>query len=182
MTKPPPGERPTPQTPDEFIDTFLNPAFVLWRDKLNSKLLAICAVSQLDILVEVVFNHLEAQGRQLADSGSDYRVDLGKRRRPLALVSDAHDTHKHGALRDKKNVRLITRGQGQLRTAGTALFWGYKPLSQKRFFGKTDTSFVLNDGSIVSARTIIGEGISAWNDEFVDLSLPYRLAIPRREE
>lgn len=180
MTTPPLGGKPSPQTPDEFIDTFLHPALALWRDNLNSKLLAICAVSQLDILVEVVFNHLDAQGLRLAKKGSDYRVDLVTRRPPLVLVSDAHDTHKHGPL--SKQTRAISQGQRQISTAGTALFLAPGFHRQgKKFFGRTDTSFVLNDGTVVSARTVINEGIAAWNEEFVALGLPHRLAIPPKE-
>jgi hypothetical protein len=93
--------------PRTFIAEYIDPAISLWRDNPNSKHLAVHAITQLDVLAEIVLLW-NAKGHKLPrNAATIFRDDLSAREPLLAIVRDAHDCHKHGTLnRLKRNERI----------------------------------------------------------------------------
>ena len=168
MAKQPPTSY-TPMKPVDFIAEYVNPAIAAWAGDTKSKAMAICAISQIDILAEVVFERLRVDGRAPASSASNYRITLAAKAPAIGWTSDAHDAHKHGWL--KEHSRQFSGGVVQMNTAGTAFFAddGFADIG---FLGDTDTSLRRNDGSLVSIADVIGQTTAAWDAEFAGLGLP----------
>lgn len=156
-------------SPSEFISEYVDPAVALWRADTNSKVLAMCAVSQIDILAEVVFNHLKGTAQAPAKRASDYRIALAGTAPAIGWANDAHDAHKHGSL--KVQTRQFASGLVQVPTAGDAFFVDYS-FCDDGVLGETDTSLVLNDGDVVSIADIVEGARAAWDVEFAARGLP----------
>lgn len=156
-------------TPAEFIAEFVDPAIALWREEPTSILRAVCAISQVDILAEVVA--IQQSGGTLARGGAaGFRDELGRREPALARIRDAHDSHKHGEL-SRRSAQDITEGQRPYRHAGTAKFAGYGFMNQGHF-GKTSSAILLDDGTPVPVGQLLTEAMAAWDRELARLGIP----------
>ncbi len=98
--------------PRSFIAEYVEPAIALWRTDRNVKHLAVHAITQIDVLAEIVALWIAPAGRKALNRGeaSKFRDDLGVREPPLAIIRDAHDSHKHGEL-DRKTATWVSMGQ-----------------------------------------------------------------------
>lgn len=148
--------------PSDFMAEYVTPAANLWKAGQPSKHLAIHAISQIDILAEVVANHI---GRK---AGS-YRDDLGQRYPALAKIRDAHDSHKHGQL-NRRNALFVSQGQRPDEAIGHGFFVGVTHLSGP-LTPFTYLALTLNDGTSEHVYTLIKDGLDAWAQEMAALGL-----------
>ncbi|MCP1591996.1 hypothetical protein [Methylorubrum extorquens] len=148
--------------PIAFRDEFVLPAIEFWREQPNQPVRAACAISQIDILAEVVA--IDQSGGQLPRGGAGpFRDDLGQREPALARIRDAHDSHKHGHL-SRRSATEISEGQRAYRSAGTAVFLG-RGVHRSRFFGRTSTAILHDNGEPIDIGTLIREAMEAWDRE-----------------
>jgi hypothetical protein len=144
------------------MNEYVTPAVDIWKANQPSKHLAIHALSQIDILAEVVANHI---GRK----AGPYRDDLGQRYPALAKIRDAHDSHKHGHL-NRRNALFVSQGQRPDEAVGHAFFAGVTHLSGPltRF---TYLALTLNDGTAEKVHTLVKDGMDAWAQEMTALDI-----------
>jgi hypothetical protein len=86
--------------PRDFITEYVDPAIALWRQNQHVKHLAVHAITEVDVLAAIVALWTRLAGRRTLPQReeSEFRNKLGAREPALALIRDAHDSHKHGAL------------------------------------------------------------------------------------
>jgi len=148
--------------PTDFMNDYVVPATEAWKADQRSKHLAIHAISQIDIMAEVVANHI------VRKAGS-YRDDLGQRYPALAKIRDAHDSHKHGQL-NRRNALFVSQGQRPGEAVGHAFFVGVTHLSGP-LTPFTYLALTLNDGSTENVYTLIKEGMDGWAQEMAALGI-----------
>ena len=97
--------------PCDFITEYVQPAIALWRENQNVKHLAVHAITEVDVLAEIVALWTLLAGRRTLDRGeaSEFRDELGAREPALVVIRDAHDSHKHGAL-DRRTATAASQG------------------------------------------------------------------------
>ncbi|WP_027488923.1 hypothetical protein [Allorhizobium undicola] len=148
--------------PTNFMNEYVVPATEAWKADQSSKHLAIHAISQIDILAEVVANHI---GRK----AGPYRDDLGQRFPALAKIRDAHDSHKHGQL-NRRSALFVSQGQRPDEAVDHGFFAGVTylggPPTQYTYLALT-----LNDGTAEHVYTLINDGLAAWAQEMADLGI-----------
>src|SRR5262249_55069252 len=143
-----------------------------WRANPHSRLKAVCAIAQADIMAERMFNYLRATS-STSVSGmkrpADYRLAIRARHPDLGVLWDAHDTHKHGPLTSHAQVRLITAGQ-ELSPPRASVIGAYGRLPYSRgpyssgAAGKP-MSLVLDDGTHRALDDVLRKGVEAWEIE-----------------
>ncbi|WP_018900502.1 hypothetical protein [Rhizobium sp. 2MFCol3.1] len=148
--------------PNDFMAEYVVPAAEAWKANQQSKHLAVHALSQIDILAEVVAHHIGRKPRP-------FRDDLGQRYPALAKIRDAHDSHKHGQL-DRHNALFVSHGQRPDETLGHAFFVGVTHLSGP-LTPFTFLALMLNDGSNEKVYTLIKDGMDAWELEMSALGI-----------
>jgi hypothetical protein len=146
--------------PREFIAEYVDPAIELYRKNRTVKHLAVHAMTQVDVLAAVV--GLWSAGCQKLEE-SQFREELGRREPAIALIRDAHDSHKHGRLR-RKSAAAASQGQRPERVTKHAHFLN------RFFFGKLPIAYdvlvlVLNDGTEKEVYSLLHEAMQAWNRE-----------------
>ncbi|KQQ61138.1 hypothetical protein ASF69_01570 [Rhizobium sp. Leaf311] len=148
--------------PADFLSEYVVPSVDHWKVNQSSKHLAIHALSQIDILAEVVAHNIGRKPRS-------YRDDLGQRYPALAKIRDAHDSHKHGQL-DRPNALFVSHGQRPDESVGHAFFVGVTHLSGS-LTPFTYLTLTLNDGSAEKVYTLIKDGMDAWAQEMLALGI-----------
>ncbi|MBY5684843.1 hypothetical protein HFO32_22225 [Rhizobium leguminosarum] len=148
--------------PSDFMIEYVVPATESWKANQPSKHLAIHAISQIDILAEVVANHVGQKART-------FRGNLGQRHPALAKIRDAHDSHKHGQL-NRATALFVSQGQRPDEAVGHAFFVGVTHLSGP-LTPFTYLALTLNDGSTVQVYTLIKDGMDAWAQEMAALGI-----------
>lgn len=148
-------------TPDEFRREYVEPAVELWRVNNTVTHLAANAIAQLDALADVVW---AAQGRP--GRISDFRDDLGRRELAIAVVRDACDSHKHGALHRSSATHVSGERPAVIARAG--FFIGHS------FIGGQPTRYLAlvirkRDGTEQDLSAIIFDAMQAWRREFEQL-------------
>ena len=148
---------------------YVYPAIASWKGERDAKHLAIHAIAQIDIMAEVVLNHLKANGVEPADTrAGPFREKLRMREPMLGYASDAHDSHKHGRL--NAQTRPISQGQRPETVKKAKLF----PETMHRkppYVIITSTIIVLNDGTELPVERMVVEGVEAWERELIRLNL-----------
>jgi hypothetical protein len=84
--------------PHDFIDEYVRPAIELYRTNRTVKHLAVHAMTQVDVLAAVVALWDAQRTKLERREEKTFRKELGEREPALALIRDAHDSHKHGGL------------------------------------------------------------------------------------
>lgn len=157
--------------PRDFKNEYVDPAISTWqRDRLATHL-AIHAITQVDNLAEVVFLWDKASARPAIGHKkvAEYRDDLGIREPFLAVVRDAHDSHKHGALR-RKTATMVSQGQRPENAMVGAFFLDHTPLDGP--LTSIETVVVRTDkGDELVVEGILINAMSAWKREFERLGL-----------
>jgi hypothetical protein len=151
--------------PRDFITEYVDPAIALWRQNQDVKHLAVHAITEIDVLAAVVALSIWPD----EDRERKFRDELGVREPALAVIRDAHDSHKHGALG---------------RTTATAASQGQRPESitkygyfLNRMFLNSPPSrshhlaYVLNNGTEKPVSIMLDEGMEAWSRELNRLRL-----------
>jgi hypothetical protein len=160
--------------PRTFFKEFVEAAVQDWRDAPGSKVRAINAITQADVMAERMFNYLKANSPALRGKAikiSEYRRDLRTRWPSLGIAWDAHDTHKHGILGSHKTVRLITRGQGPELIARSGAI-GEAPIGALPIGGyRLEMILELDDGTIRRLDDILTDALSAWEAELQTIGL-----------
>jgi hypothetical protein len=157
--------------PRSFIAEYVDPALALWRKDQNAKHLAAHTIAQIDVLAEIVALWTLLAGRRTLgrDEARKFRDCLGVRQPALAIIRDAHDSHKHGAL-DRITARAISQGQRPEVATGYGIFLDVTPLDGP----PTPLIFlvlVLNDGTEKRVDTLLREAMEAWGRELTRLGL-----------
>ena len=163
-----------PDTPRLFFKEFFKSAVQDWRDDAGSKVRAINAITQADVMAERMFNYLKATSPALLGKAKDvsaYRLEIRSRWPSLGIAWDAHDTHKHGPLGSHKTVRLITRGQGpEIIWRGGAV--GEDPIGALPVGGAgVEMILELDDGTIRSVDDTLRDALNAWEAELHNIGL-----------
>ena len=145
-------------TPDEFRKEYVEPAAEHWRQNLLVTHLAANAIAQVDALADVVWI---AQGRP--GRVSDFREDLGQREPAIAVVRDACDSHKHGALRRKSATHVSDERP--------SLTFRYGYVIGQSAIGSMPIHFTVLairklDGTEQAVANILFEAMQAWRREF----------------
>ncbi|NTA19298.1 hypothetical protein [Agrobacterium tumefaciens] len=148
--------------PSDFLNEYVVPSAEHWKANQTSKHLAVHAISQIDIMADVVANHIGRQARA-------YRDDLGQRYPALAKIRDAHDSHKHGQL-NRQTALFVSQGQRPDEAVGHAFFVGVTHLSGP-LTPFTYLALTLNDGSTEKVYTLIKDGMDAWAQEIAALGI-----------
>src|ERR1700722_8537485 len=159
--------------PRDFITEYVDPAIVLWLKNQNVKHLAVHAITEVDVLAAIVALWTRLAGRRTLPQReeSEFRKELGCREPALALIKDAHDSHKHGTL-GRATPTAATASQGQRPEPITK--YGYflnhmflnRPRSRYSYL-----AYVLNDGTEKRVSTMLDEGMEAWSRELTRLRL-----------
>jgi hypothetical protein len=123
------------------------------------------------VLAEIVALWTFLAGRPTLDRGeaSKFRDNLGAREPALAIIRDAHDSHKHGVL-DRKTATKASQGQQPETVTKYGFFLNHG------FFGGPPTPyhvlvFVLNDGTKMPVNIMLHEARKAWDRELARLGL-----------
>jgi hypothetical protein len=140
--------------------------------ELNVKHLAVHAITQIDVLAEIVAHWTVPAGCPKLDRRdvSMFRDKLGAREPALAVVRDAHDSHKHGEL-DRKTATHALQGQ---RPETVTKFVGF--FLDHSFLDSPPTScdvlvFILNDRTEKHINIMLDEAMKAWDRELAQLGL-----------
>lgn len=159
--------------PSLFVQEFVHPAIELFRRNIAVKHLAVHAISQLDVLAEVVALTTLLQGRDKLPKHemAAYRDALGVREPAIAVIRDAHDSHKHGELSRRTAVKL-SQGQRPQPAVRHAFVLGRsalnRPLKPFRVL-----VYMFDDGSRVQVLALISDALEAWRCEFERLGLSW---------
>ena len=160
--------------PRRFFHDFVEAAVQDWRERRNSKVRAINAITQTDVMAERMFNYLQAHSPAALGTAkrcADYRSDLRTRWHSLGIVWDAHDTHKHGLLTSHKSVRLITRGQDPKLVVRRGAF-GTSAFGTRAFgAGEVEICLQLDDGTTLPINNILTDALKAWEAELKAVGL-----------
>jgi hypothetical protein len=129
------------------------------------------SIAQVDVLAEIVALRTLLAGRRTLPlkEASDFRNDLGAREPALAIIRDAHNNHKHGAL-IRKTAKAASRGQRPETVTKYGYFLGHWFLDRHptRY---NYLAFVLNDGTEKSVSIMLDEAMDTWNRELTRLRL-----------
>jgi hypothetical protein len=151
--------------PRDFITEYVDPAIALWRQNQDVKHLAVHAITEVDVLAAVVALWI------CPDRESKFRKELGAREPALAVIRDAHDSHKHGTLR-RASATAATASQGQ--RPKTIIKYGYF-LNRMFLNGPPSRShqlaYVLNNGTEKPVSFMLDEAMEAWSRELIQLGL-----------
>jgi hypothetical protein len=154
--------------PRTFISDYIAPAIEVWRSQQNAGHLAIHALTQIDILAEVVdlWNHRDNEDGIKRGSASRFREELGKREPSLAIVRDVHDNHKHGRL--NRITALVDRRPEMIKKFGF--------FADHSFYDDDPTPYnimgiTLKDGSDIEVYRLIDQAMEAWERELTGLGL-----------
>ena len=153
--------------PRGFITDYVEPAIALWRTDRNVKHLAVHAITQIDVLAEIVALWTLLAGRQTLprDEASKFRNDLGVREPALAIVRDVHDSHRHGVL-DRKTATRVSQGQRPEAVTKHGFFLDVTHLGGP--LTPYDVLVItLNDGTEKRVDTLLHEAMEAWDRELV---------------
>jgi hypothetical protein len=163
--------------PRAFKTEYVEPAVALWQKNHDVKHLAIHAITEVDVLAEVVALWTLLDGRPILPKCETHKVtkfrdELGAREPALAIVRDAHDSHKHGALHrvTAKVPEGASKGQRPETVTKASFFFGHS------FYGGPPTLyevlvFVLNDGTEKRVSIMLHEAMKAWDREFAERGL-----------
>jgi len=157
--------------PRDFIAEYVDPAIALWRTKQDVKHLAVHAITQVDVLAEIVALWTLLAGRQTLGRGeaSQFRDALGAREPALVIIRDAHDSHKHGTL-NRKTATAASQGQ----RPETVSKYGY--FADHWFLDSPPTrynylAFVQDNGTEKRVSIMLDDAMEAWNRELTRLGL-----------
>jgi hypothetical protein len=142
--------------PRTFITEYVDPAIALWRKTPDVKHLAVHAITQVDVLAEMVALWTSQNVRQ-------FRDDLGAREPALKIIRDAHNSHKHGAL-DRKTAVAASQGQRPETLTGYGYFadhWFLNDLPTRYNY----LAFVQDDGTEKPVSIMLDEAMEAWKRE-----------------
>lgn len=161
--------------PRDFLTEYVEPAIELYRINRTVTHLAVHAISQVDNLAEVVALWTLLQGRPMLGRGeaTQFRAALGQREPVLAIMNDAHDSHKHGRLiRSVKNPDPKGASEGQ--RPETAVRHGF--FLDHTFLDGPLTPYDvlvvrLNDGTEEEVFDLLYRAREAWDRELARLSL-----------
>jgi hypothetical protein len=142
--------------PRDFITEYVDPAIALWRQNQHVKHLAVHAITEVDVLAAIVALWTRRAGRE----ESEFRNKLGAREPALALIRDAHDSHKHGAL-GRPTATAASQGQRPEPIAKYGYF-----LNRMFLNGPPSRShhlaYVLNNGTEKPVSIMLDEAMEAW--------------------
>jgi len=149
--------------PREFLTEYVDPATLFWRKNQYVKHLAIHAITQMDVLAEVVAlwtSHPKVQ---------DFRDVLGAREKALGIIREAHNSHKHGALTSKR-FKQVSQGQRPTVVTKSGYFLNHS------FIGGPPTPYdalvyILDDGTEKEISVLLAEARTAWDRELARLQL-----------
>lgn len=157
--------------PRDFITEFVDPAIKLSWTNPNVKHLAVHAITQVDVLAEIVALWTLLGGRPKLDHGeaSKFRDALGVRQPALAIIRDAHDSHKHGELSRRTAIK-VSKGQRPEVVTKAGIF------ANHIFAGGPPTYYRalvlrLDDGKTKKIYSLLYEAMAAWDEEFKSLRL-----------
>jgi hypothetical protein len=127
------------------------------------------------ILAEIVAMLTLLSGRKTLHHGetTKFRNDLGHREPILAIIHDAHDSHKHGELvrwEKKKAPKGASKGQRPDSATRAGFFSGHT------FVGGLLTTYdvlvlKLNDGTELEIYDVLYRAREAWDHELQRLNL-----------
>jgi hypothetical protein len=157
--------------PRDFITEYVDPAIALWRQNQHVKHLAVHAITEVDVLAAIVALWTRLAGRRTLPQReeSEFRNKLGAREPALALIRDAHDSHKHGAL-GRTTATAASQGQRPKPIAKYGYF-----LNRMFLNGPPSRShhlaYVLNNGTEKPVSIMLDEAMEAWSRELIQLGL-----------
>lgn len=155
--------------PRDFITEYVDPAIALWRQNQDVQHLAVHAITEVDVLAAVVALSIWPERDQDRHRESEFRNELGDREPALAVIRDAHDSHKHGAL-GRKTATAASQGQRPATKTKYAHFLNHMFLNSPP--GRSHhLVYVLNDGTEKPVSIMLDEGMEAWSREFARLGL-----------
>lgn len=90
-----------PTHPRDFIAEYVDPAIELYRKNRLETHLAVHAITQLDNIAEIIALHRHLGNQPYLPQGvaTSYRKEVRTREPILGIITDAHDSHKHGVLK-----------------------------------------------------------------------------------
>ena len=151
--------------PRDFITEYVDPAITLWRQNQDVKHLAIHAITEIDVLAAVVALWICPEGIR----EGKFRDELGRREPALAVIRDAHDSHKHGAL-GRTTATAASQGQRPEPITKYGYFLNHMFLNGPRS-RYSYLAYVLNDGTEKRVSIMLDEGMEAWSRELIRLGL-----------
>lgn len=122
------------------------------------KHLAVHAMTQVDVLAAVVAIWDAQRPKLERDEEAQFRKALAARERVLALIRDAHDSHKHGGL----SRPGASASQGQRPEQVTGFFLN---TSDNSLTPHDDLFFVRDDGCQYQIASLLWEAMQAWERE-----------------
>jgi transcriptional regulator of met regulon len=152
--------------PRQFFDEFVTPCVEEWQlDPLNVRK-AVIAISQIDILADVVLIHQHPgfTRRQLAN----VRKATEQNTRIRLLVRDVHDTHKHGPLH--RPTATITTGERKLERRGAGCLSNAFQNNTVQV-GTSVLEIVQDDGTKHLVENVITDALTYWEGELLSLGL-----------
>ena len=157
--------------PRDFITEYVQPTIALWRENQNIKHLAVHAITEVDVLAEIVALWTLLAGRRTLDQGeaSRFRDELGAREPTLLVIRDAHDSHKHGAL-DRKTATAASQGQRPEPITKYGYFLDHMFLDHPPI-RYNYLALALNDGTEKPVSIMLDEAMEAWTRELTRLGL-----------
>jgi hypothetical protein len=157
--------------PRSFIAEYVEPAIETWQKNPVVKHLAVHAITQVDVLAEIVALWTLLGGRSKLNQGeaAQFRDGLGLREPILAVIRDAHDSHKHGELSRRTAVHVSLAQRPEAITK-YGFFLGHTfpggPLTRYQ-----QLIYVLNDETEKSLPVILHEAMVAWERELTQLGI-----------
>jgi len=158
--------------PRAFIQEYVEPSTELYRTNRPVTHLAVHALTQMDVLAEVVALWTLSGGTGHCvskDEVTRFRNDLGRRESILAVVRDGHDSHKHGNL-GRKTAINASRGQRPEPKTKFGFFVGRTPVGGRltRF---EVLVLKLDDGTEMEIFDLLRKARLAWERELGRLGL-----------
>ncbi len=148
-----------------LIAEYVRPAIELWQKNQDVKHLAVHAITQLDVLAEIValLNLPGSREKLTRAEARKFRDNLDTREPVLAIIRDAHDSHKHGKL-DRQNAAQASKGQRPEMVTKYAFFADHTPA------GGPLTPYnvlvlQLNDGTEKDIYVLLNDAMAAWERE-----------------
>jgi hypothetical protein len=155
--------------PRTFIAEYVDPAISLWQSSQQTKHLAIHAITQLDVLAEIVLLWTRQGQTPTRQAPSAFRETLANREPVLAVIRDAHDSHKHGILL-RQSATNASKGQRPETVTKVGMFLDHD------FLDSPGTPyqalvFILDDGTEKPIFDLLLEARQAWDRELARLGL-----------
>ena len=150
----------------QFIAEYVEPSMELFRTNSTVTHLAAHAIAQIDVLAEIVALSTFCGAQGTAEERAyvrEFRDDLGKRHPILAVIRDAHDSHKHGELH-RKTALSVSKGQRPEAVTQAGFFAGVS------FFDGPPTLYqvmvlILDDGTQKEIYQLLFDAKRAWERE-----------------